>query len=229
MKRGRGPLRYDKGERLQSSFSFLELDKLYALPNREPSRSHSICGFRDLPKRYEETLARNRIQLTRKAFPLNKSKLNIYSREEMSETNRQQEDSQTGCLPFKSKHRHGHQMLFQNFGKKRIGQGKDPLQRKNDTEIHEKEICDISPNVVKLSLAEREPLKPKKKVGATPNRTRCDNKSRSSRKNDRKHLIFYEGSIVASYCNGKLTKHPSTCMTNRHQEQLENSHAFFFQ
>lgn len=138
-----------------------ELEYLSASPRS--SRRQSLCKFRDLPKRYEATLARHRIQLTRKAFPLAERKLDLEV-DEFTTTN-----GFTGASgvnfglyskPFLvSGYSRSNNESFKKFGRKKVG-------RRNASSEEESSNTFILPEIVKICPQERICLqKQKRKVG----------------------------------------------------------------
>lgn len=188
-----------------SSLSVSRLDNL-GLPasSPHPPRPQSICCYRDLPKRFEETLARHRIQLTRKAFPLKERKLDFKPTEKPVKINQMDKDLESGSkcnyrlynkplLYLKNRHETA---AFQKYGNKKL----DTRQKSNTGKDEGK----ILPEIMKISLGKRVFLQRKKRVGAvdgpppSPEHTAAiNNEASGTRKNVRNCLIFYEkGSAV---------------------------------
>lgn len=137
----------------QTSLSESDLEFLGLSPSPQTPPQPSICSFRDLPKRYEETLSRHRIRLTRKAFPL-KSKLAHKLTEKAEEASRKH-DNPTHESDFQYKHynkpmlpsKHRPETPFQRFCRK----NEDKLLKRNNTLRDGKPKCFFQPDIVKIS------------------------------------------------------------------------------
>ena len=146
--------------RVQTRLSDSALEFLGLSPkSQHRSHSQSTCSFQDLPKRYEETLARHRIQLTRKAFPLKENKSDFKSAMETEETNSniKQKDTERCAsivnyrqynkplLPSRSKYYR--ETPFQRF----CEQSADKLHKRRNNNRDESPKPIILPNIAKIS------------------------------------------------------------------------------
>lgn len=146
-----------------SSLSDSALECLGLSPNPQLPPQESTCNFRDLPKRYEETLSRHRIHLTRKGFPL-KSKPSHKATEKTKEGRKHDADQRAATgfnvrlynkpvLP--SKYRP--ETPFQTFCRLK---NEDRLEKRNNTRRDGTPKCFILPDIVKISPKKRTTPKP---------------------------------------------------------------------
>ena len=145
----------------QTSLSVSALEYLGLSPSPQPPRSESTCNFRELPKRYEQTLARNRIQLTRRAFPLKESKVDFEPFEKINGHHDFYAGDSKNTYRLYNKplltSNYDHETPFQRFVRER----RDNLNQRNS----HKSRCVILPEIVKLSPQSKTPLKSNKRAG----------------------------------------------------------------